>query len=168
MNTVIYSTNLFWAFLSPIGSILYTGLFGVAALTAVIVQKKQGKGARIAMGVCSIILFIFSFANAVRTFASISSGPETVVVRMHDKTIGRSTSNNGDTSTDYILAATAGLVSYDFIVDPKAYDRAQINSCYQVTFYNYKSLTHSIPDTDMYHNIEVVTRVEAADPAACP
>ena len=168
METVIYSTSLLWAFLSPLGTALFTGVLGVFALIAAILQKKQGKGARIAMVVCSLVLFVFSFATAAGVFASISSGTETVAVRVNDKTVGTSTSNNGGTSTKHILAATAGLVSYDMLVSLKTYDLAQVNTCYQVTFYKYKSLTDSTPDTDMYHRIEAITRIETADPAACP
>lgn len=168
METVIYSASLLSAFLSPIGTTLFTGVLGVFALIAAILQKKQGKGARIAMVVCSLVLFVFSFATAAGVFASISSGTETVAVRVNDKTVGTSTSNNGGTSTKHILAATAGLVSYDMLVSLKTYDLAQVNTCYQVTFYKYKSLTDSTPDTDMYHRIEAITRIETADPAACP
>ncbi len=168
MESVIYSTSWLWAFLSPLGTTLFTGLLGIFALIAAILQKKQGKGARIAMAVGSLVLFLFSFATAAGVFASISSGTETVDVRVNDKTIGTSTSDNGGTSTKYILAANAGLVSYDMIVNSRTYDLAQVDTCYQVTFYKYKSLTDSTPDTDMYHRIEVITRIETADPAACP
>ena len=168
MEPVIYSTSWLWTFLSPLGTALFTGVLGVFALIAAILQKKQGKGARIAMVVCSLVLFVFSFATAAGVFASISSGTETVAVRVNDKTVGTSTSNNGGTSTKHILAATAGLVSYDMLVSLKTYDLAQVNTCYQVTFYKYKSLTDSTPDTDMYHRIEAITRIETADPTACP
>jgi hypothetical protein len=168
MEPVIYSRSLLWAFLSPFGSILFTGLLGAAALAAAIFQKKQGRGARIAMGVGSLVLFIFSFATAAGVVTTISAGAETVAVRLNDKTIGTSTSDNGDTSTDYILTATAGLVSYNMVVNSQAYELVQVNTCYQVTFYKYKSLMDSTPDTDMSRHIEVITRIEAADPVACP
>jgi hypothetical protein len=167
MDTVIYSTSMLQAFISPFGSILITGLLGIASLAAAIFQKKQGKGARIAMGVGSFVLFIFSFATAYATFNTIASGPETVAVRVNEKSIGTSTSDNGGTNTDYILSATAGLVNYDIIVNSHVYDLAQVNNCYQVTFYKYKSLTDSTPDTDMYHRIEAITHIEVADPTAC-
>jgi len=120
------------------------------------------------MAICGLVLFIFSFSTAALAFTSISSGTQTVAVRVNDKNIGTSTSDNGGSSADYILSATTGLVSYDLIVTPKTYELAQINSCYQVTYYKYKSLIDSTPDTDMYHRIQTISRIETADPSACP
>ncbi len=168
MDTVIYSASLFRAFLSPFGSILFTGLFAVAAFTAAVLQKKQGKGARIAMAVCGLVLLVFSFVTASLVFTSISSGTQTVAMRVNDKNIGTSTNDNGGSNTDYILSAAAGLVSYDILVNSKTYDLAQVNSCYQITYYKYKSLLHSTPNAEMYQRIEMISRIEVADPAACP
>jgi hypothetical protein len=168
MEPVIYSASLLWAFISPLGSILFTGLFGLVALVVAIVQKKQGKGVRIAMGVASLLLFAFSIASAAGVFTAISSGAETAILRVNDKTIGTSTSDNGGTSRDYILKATAGLVSYNIRVNPQAYELVQVNTCYQVTFYKYKSLTNSMPETEMSRRVEIITRIETVDSAACP
>ena len=103
--------------------------------------------------------------NNVDTCARVCHSPTGYGLKT---TIGTSTSDNGGTSTKHILSANAGLVSYDMIVNSRTYDLVQVDTCYQVTFYKFKSLTDSTPDTDMYHRIEAITRIETADPAACP
>lgn len=168
MEPVIYSASLVWVFISPLGTILLTSVLGFLGLAAAFLQRKQGKGARIAMAVCGIFLLIFSCVTAVFSLASFSSGAETVKVRLNDKVIGTAGCGDGNTCTDYILEASASQVSYDFVVNARTYDLAQINTCYQVTFYKYKSLIDATPDTEMYHHVETIERIEAVDPAACP
>jgi hypothetical protein len=167
MGTVIYSANLLWAFLSPLGSILFTSGIGIFGLVAAFRQRKQGRGVQITLAICGVFLLAFSFVTASLTIASILSGTETVTMRVNDKSIGIANCGNGSTCANYIVEATAGPISYDIRVKPQAYHVVQVNTCYQVTFYKYKPLLSAIPDTDLYHRIEVVTRIETADPANC-
>ena len=168
MGTVVYSINLIWAFLGPLSSVLYTSAIGMFGLIAAFRQAKQGRRVQIILGLCGIFLLGFAFITAAFTFASIAAGPKTVSMRVNDKSIGRRNCGNGGTCADYILAATAGPVSYDLLVNSQAYDVVRVNTCYQVTYYQYKSLLDSTPDTDLYHRIKVVSRIETADAAACP
>lgn len=167
MGTVIYSTSFLLVFMRPIVSILFMGVLGITALAAAVFQKKQSKGARIVMAVCSLVLLTFGCATTAFSLASFSSGAETVNVRLNNKIIGTSGCDDGNTCTVYILETNTGQVNYDFVVNPKVYDLAQVNTCYQVAFYNYKSLLDATADTDTYHRIETITRIEVADPAAC-
>jgi len=169
MGTVIYSASVLQAYLGLIGTILFMAAIGVAGLAAAFFQKKQGKGARIAMAVCGVFLLIASCATSAFTYFSISSGAETVAAHLNDKQIATSNcGDNGNTCTDYILETTSGNVSYDFVVNSRAYDLAQVGTCYQVTFYKSKSPLNVAADTESYHRIETITRIEVADPGACP
>ena len=167
MGTVVYSANLLWAFLSPLGAILFTSGIGVFGLIAAFRQRKQGKAVQITLGVCGVFLLAFSFVTASRTVASILSGTQTVAMRINDKSIATANCGNGGTCTHYIVAATAGRVSYDLIIDSQAYHLVHANTCYQVTFYGYKPFLSNIPDTNLYHRIQVVTRIATLDPAIC-
>jgi hypothetical protein len=167
MGTVIYSANLLWAFLSPLGSILFTSAIGVFALIAAFRQRKQGRGVQIILGICGVFLLAFSLITVNQMVSSFLSGTETITMHVDDKSIGRGNCGNGSTCTHYDLAATAGQVSYDLRVNPQAYNAVHSNTCYRMTFYKYKPFMSAIPDTDLYHRIEVITRIEIADPAAC-
>jgi hypothetical protein len=75
--------------------------------------------------------------------------------------------DSGSTCTDYILETTVGPASYDFVVNLNTYDLAQVGACYQVTFYQSKSTTDPVADTNTYHRIATITRIETADSTAC-
>jgi hypothetical protein len=167
MGTVVYSANLVWAFLGPLSSVLYTSAIGIFGLIAAFRQAKQGRRVQIILGLCGIFLLGFAFITAGFTFVSFAAGPKIVSLRVNDKSIGRRNCGNGSTCADYILAATAGPASYDLIVNSQAYDAVRVNTCYQVTYYQYKSLLDATPDTALYHRINVVSRIETADLAAC-
>jgi hypothetical protein len=74
MGTVIYSTSPLWAFSNLLLTVLFTGFLGAAGLVASIFQRKQGKGARIAMAASGAVLIIFSAITAVIFLFSITSG----------------------------------------------------------------------------------------------
>lgn len=168
MGTVIYSASPLTAFSSLLITVLFVSGLGLAGLTAAFLQRNQGKGARITMAIAGMVLLVFGCATAVVSFVSISSGAESVSVRLNDKTVATSNcGDNGGTCTDYILETSAGQVFYDFVVNPRTYDLARVDACYQVTFYKAKSLIDPVADTESYHRIEAVTRIETADPAAC-
>jgi hypothetical protein len=169
MGTVIYSASPLQAFAGLLGTILFMAGIGAAGLVAAIFQRKQGRGARIAMAVAGVFLLAISCITASFTYVSNVSGAQTIAVHLNDKHIRQeSCGNNGETCTRYILETNAGGVSYDFVVNAQAYDLAQINTCYQASFYKSKSPLNVTADLDTYHRIEAITRIEVADPAACP
>jgi hypothetical protein len=169
MGTVIYSVSPLQAFLGLFGTILFMAVLGAVGLGAALLQPKRGKGARIAMGAAGVFLLIAGCITALYTYSSISSGAETAAVRLNDKIIAQeSCGDNGETCPRYILETNAGDVYYDFVVNSQAYDLAQVNTCYQVTFYKSKSPLNVAADTNTYQRIEKITRVEVADTAACP
>ena len=169
MGTVIYSASPLQAFLGLIGTILFMVVLGVVGLGVAIFQPKRGKGARIGMGIAGAFLLIAGCVTGVLTYISIASGAETVAAHLNAKTIAQENcGDNGETCSRYILETSAGEVSYDFVVNAQAYDLAQVDTCYQVTFYKSKSPLSVSADTNTYHRIETITRVAIADPTACP
>ena len=168
MGTVIYSASPLQAFAGLLGTVLFMAGIGIVGLIAAVFRKNQGKGARIAMGVAGVFLLIVSCVTAAFTYVSNASGTQTVAARLNDKHIRQENcGDNGETCTRYILETSTGQVYYDFVVNAKAYELAQVHTCYQATFYKSKSPLNVTADLDTYHRIEAITRIETADPAAC-
>jgi len=169
MDTVIYSASPLEAFGGLLGTILFMVVLGLIGLGAAIFQPKRGKGARIGLGIAGVFLLIAGCVTAVLTYRSISSGAETVAAHLNNKTIAHENcGDNGETCARYILETNTGGVSYDFVVNAQAYELAQVNTCYQVTFYKSKSPLSVAADVETYHRIEAITRIAVADGTACP
>jgi len=169
MGTVIYSASPLQAFQGLFITILVMLVLGVVGLAATIFQPKRGKGTRIAMGAAGGVLLMAGFVAAVFTFRTISSGAEAVAARLNDKTIAQENcGDNGETCDRYILETSAGDVAYDFVVNAQAYDLAQVNTCYQVTFYKSKSPLNAAADANAYQRIETITNIVVTDTSACP
>jgi hypothetical protein len=170
MGTVIYSASPLQAMFSTLGTVAFLIGLGFVAIVAAIFRKGQSRGARVALGLVGVFLVFVGFVTGVISYISLSSGAMTVAARLNDKTVTQEScgQDGEDTCTRYILETNAGEVYYDFLVNSKAYDLAQVNTCYQVTFYTSKSPLNVVADTDTYHRVEAITRIEVADPAACP
>lgn len=168
MGTVIYSASPLQAFGGSLETILFILGMGVVGIGIAIFRRNQARGTRILTGALGVFLLIVGLVYAAITLASAASGAKTVAVRLNNKTIAQDNcGDNGETCTRYVLETSAGTVFYDFNVASDAYDRAQVNNCYQVTYYTSKSPFNVVADTSTYHQIDAVTRIEAADSAAC-
>jgi hypothetical protein len=170
MGTVIYSASPLQAMLSTLGTVAFLIGLGVVGVAVAIFRKGQSKGTRIGLSIVGVFLVLAGLVTGVISFISISTGAQTVAARVNDKTIAQEScgQDSNDTCTRYILETNSGDVSYDFVVNSNTYDQAQVNTCYQVTFYKSKSPFNVVADTDSYHRVEAITRIEVADPAACP
>jgi hypothetical protein len=169
MGTVIYSASPLQAFLSLLGTVLFMVVLGLVGLGAAIFQPKRGKGARIGLGITGAFLLIVGCVTAAFTYRSISSGAETVAARLNDKIIAQENcGDNGRTCARYILETNVGDVYYDFVINAQVYELAQVNTCYEVTFYKSKSPLSVAADTGTYHRIEAITRIAVTDATACP
>ena len=170
MGTVIYSASpletMFSFFMTPA---LLVGLAVVGMLTAVL-RKNQSTAIRIGLGLVSVFLMLVGFGTGLIAYRSLSSGAVTVAARVNDKHIRQvSCGQDGDsTCTRYILETTSGDTNYDFFVTSQAYDPVQPGTCYQVSFYRSKSPLNATADTAAYQSIGAISRIEVADPAACP
>ena len=168
MGTVIYSASPLQAFWSSLTTILFILGIGVVGLGIALFRRNQGRGVRILTGALGVFLVVVGLVYAGLMWVSISSGAQTVAVRLNNKTIAQDNcGDNGGTCTRYVLETDAGNVFYDFNVSSEAYDKAQVDNCYQVTYYASRSPFNVAADTDSYHQIDAVTRIETADTAAC-
>lgn len=166
MGNVIYSAGPLQAFLGSLGTVgLLLGL-GVVGIGAAILRRNQGTGSRIALGGAGVVLLLASVGVAVVALASASTGTRTVSVILDDKRVVQDNCGDyGQTCERYVLEATTSAVAYDFNVPRAAYDQAQVDACYQFTYYPNRGLFSS--ETAQYQQINNVARIETADPSSC-
>ncbi len=166
MSTVIYSASPFQAVLGILETIAFVFVIGLVGIGIALFRQKQSRSARIIVGVLGIFLVIVSFVSAGFTFASVSNGAQVVTANLNNKTIAEDNcGDNGGTCKRFVLETTENATVYDFNVPQDAYEVAQINTCYKFTYYPNSGLFAQ--DTNSYRQINYVSRIETADPAAC-
>jgi hypothetical protein len=100
------------------------------------------------------------------TLASLSSSAQSVSLQLDNKRVVEDNcGDNGQTCTRYVLEAATSAMAYEFSVPRSAYDQAQVNTCYKITYYPSRSLLPASAGT--YQQISSVTRIETADPSTC-
>ncbi len=168
MDTVVYSTSPLQAFWGLLVTMLFIFGMGVIGVGIAVFRHNDGRGVRMLTGALGVFLVIVSLVYGGLMLASVLSGVQTVVVRLNNKMVAEDNCGNGGTCIRYVLETGTGNVLYDFNVPAEAYAHAQVNNCYQVTYYTSRSPFNVVADTDSYHQIDAVTRIETADTAACP
>jgi hypothetical protein len=167
MGTVIYSASPLQALLGGIGAGLLILVLGAVAVLVAIFRRNQGRGSRIAMGVLGGLMLCGGMVVVGITLLSLLRGGQTVAVRLDNKRQAEQSCGQDTTSIciSYLLETSNSSGSFDFEVPPGAYDLAQPDTCYYVSFVPRASLFSSA--NTGYQRISSVTRIEVADPAAC-
>ncbi len=166
MGTVIYSASPMQAFLGAAGTILFMFGLGVVGIGAAIFQRQQARGARILMAAAGSFLLLAGLVYAGLTLTSAASPTQSVALNLDNKRVVEDNcGDNGETCKRYVLEATTSTAAYDFNVPQEAYDKAQVDTCYQFTYYANKGLFGS--GSASYQQISNVARIETADPSRC-
>ena len=167
MGTVIYSASPFQAILGGIGTGLLLVAIGAVGLLVALLRRNQGRGSRIVLGVAGVVLLCAGTSAIAISVVSVSAGARTVAVLLDDKQIvEQSCGDDGSsTCTSYMLETSNRSGAFDFQVPLSAYDLAQPETCYLVSYLPRRSLFGS--GTPGYQRISSVTRIEVADPARC-
>jgi len=169
MGTVIYFASPFQAFLPTFGTIAFVLLIAIAGLLSALLNRRQSRGARLGLGIAGGFLLIAGCAFAAFTLVSLQSGQKTVSAMLNEKTTAQDNcGDDGGTCTRYVLETSAGPDAYDFNVASEAYDKAVVHTCYTFTYYPKRGLfSEPSSSTGSYHQVDQVTRIEAADAASC-
>lgn len=167
MGTVIFSAGPLQTFLTSLGTILFFFVLGGISLGRALTGGQQGRGARLGLGLAGTVLLAAGVAMAFATIQTITSGDRTVAALLDDKVKARDSCGDGDTCLRFVLEMRAGGTSYDFSVPESAFERAEIGSCYQVTYYPNKGLFSEPAQAESYVATSNVTRIEQVDPGAC-
>jgi hypothetical protein len=162
MGEVIYSTTSWQTFFWPFVVILVLGILGVVGVLNGIFRRKEKTFVRIARGCAGIFLCMIGAVFAFVVFRSITSGSKVITVHLNDKQIATDNCGDADTCTRYVLETQSGTNFYDVEVNESAYNKAQIDSCYAVTYFSGNGFFGTSETKNSYRSISNVTRVETA------
>lgn len=168
MGNVIYSASSFQAFLPAFETIAFVLLIAVVGLGSSLLNRKQSRGARIGLGVAGGFLLIVGFVLAVFTVLMLMSGHKTVNVLLNNKREAvDNCGDNGQTCTRLVLETQGGSTLYDFTVPQRAFEKAAIGRCYQVSYYPNTGLFSSSDGPDSYVATSKVTQIKGLALSAC-
>jgi hypothetical protein len=158
-------------FLASFIVVLVLFLLGLMGVLNGIFRRKEKTFVRVARGCAGLFLWIIGLVFVFVLFRSITSGSEVITVHVNDKQIAHDNCGDNETCDRHILETQAGSKSYDLEVSEEAYDKAQIDSCYKVTYFSGKGffgpfVQSGQPENEnTYESISTITRIETA---ACP
>ena len=167
MDPVIYSANVIQAFLGPLGTTVFIFGIAVVGLLAALLRTRERPGIRIGLVLTGGFLLIVGCAMSFFTYRAITSGAKVVNARLKDKTVAQDNCGNGNTCARYVLEMTAGAKSLDLNIARSAFDRAQIGTCYQVTYYPANGMFSDPALANSYESVSNIARVEATKDSAC-
>ncbi|HEY2980951.1 MAG TPA: hypothetical protein VGJ22_07205, partial [Anaerolineales bacterium] len=155
------------AFLGSLTTIGFLLVLGVAGLGSALLRRNDGKLARSAMGAAGGFLLLVGVVMTLLTLRTMTAGSATVTALLNDKIIAEDSCGDNSTCSRYVLEMRSSTKSYDVQVDASAYERAQVNSCYQVNYYPGRGLMGASQAVDSYEYVSNVTRVEALPASEC-
>jgi hypothetical protein len=164
MGNLIYSVSPLQAFRESFGIVAFLFALGVLGVGMGILRRRDKVFARFVMGILGILLFVVSATLAFITIRSITGGAQTFSAQLNDKQIAND--NCGDSSTPstcarYILETRADSTLYDLDVTKETYEKAQINSCYSVTYYPSQGLFGRPAYLNGYQSVSNITQIES-------
>jgi hypothetical protein len=166
MGTVIYSAGPFQAFLGSLGLILFIFAIGLVGIGIAIFRRSQSRSLRVLTGTLGGFLVIVSFVVAAISLLSASSGTKLVTLKLDNKRIVEANcGDNGETCARYALESTTGTTAYEFDVSQDTYNKVQVNTCYNFSYYPNPGLFSS--DTSSFQQIDRIALIETTDPASC-
>ena len=168
MGEVIYAASTLKAFLASFVLVLVLFLLGLMGVLNGIFRRKEKTFVRFARGCAGVFLWLIALAFVFVLFRSITSGSEMITVHVNDKQIAHDNCGDNSTCDRYILETQSGSNSYDLEVSKEAYDRAQLDSCYEVTYFSGKGFfgplgsSNQPKNENTYQSISTITRIETA------
>ena len=139
---IIYSASALGAFSN---SLIYIGIFfflGLGGLLLNYLPKRKRKEKflkRHSLGCLSILILFFGSAVAIATYNTFTGGDKTVHVQVLKKEeVTRKC--NKSYCTHYVVETTDGEKLYLFGLEKDTWEKMQVNSCYQFTYYPLKPL----------------------------
>ena len=163
MGEVIYSVSPLRAFMGSFGTATFLFVLGIVGIGMGILRRKEKALVRLVMAGAGIFLMIAGAVLGFITFRSMTGGSQTITAQLNDKQIANS--NCGDdssnsTCTRYVLETQSGSNFYDLDVTKETYEKAQVKSCYSVTYYPSNGLFGKSQYSDSYQSISNITQIE--------
>ncbi len=167
MGTVIYSASSFQAFLPTFGTIAFMLLIAVVGLASAFLNRNQGRGARVGLGIAGGFLLIAGGVTAIFTLFTMMGGQKTVNVLLNNKREAVDNCGDNNTCTRLVLETQGGASYYDFTVPQGAFDKTEEGQCYQVTYYPSTGLFSPPSNSASYTATSNVTQIKQVDLSAC-
>lgn len=161
---IIYSASALGAFSS---SLIYIAIFfivGFGNLVLVLLTRSRRKKRKIGdyvMGFISILIIFFGVLISIATLNTYQNGDKTVRVQAVEKR--EVTVKCGEYyCTEYNLETTDGEKLYVFGLEKDTWDRVEVNSCYQFTYYPLKPLLADYlqQEQSIYETTGYITLIE--------
>ena len=166
---IIYSASALGAFSS---SLIYIAIFfilGFGNLLLLLLTRSRRKKRKIGdyvLGFISILIIFFGVLLSISTFNSYQNGDKTVRVTALEK---RETTVkcNKYYCTEYSVETTDGGKFYVFGLEKDIWEKVEVNSCYQFTYYPIKPLLADYlqqenPYPNVYETTGYITLIEKA------
>jgi hypothetical protein len=160
MGEVIYSAGPLQTFLWSFVIIAFLSILGIVGIGMAIFRRSEKTILRIAQGGAGLLLCMAGAVFAFIVARSLITGSTTIAVRLNDKQIAHDNCGDNGTCTRYILETQSGSKFYDLEVTQEAYDKAQIESCYSVTYYPSNGLFGKPENVDSYESVSNITLIE--------
>ena len=166
---IIYSASALGAFSS---SLIYIAIFfilGFGNLLLLLLTRSRRKKRKLGdyvLGFISILIIFFGVLLSISTFNSYQNGDKTVRVTALEK---RETTVkcNKYYCTEYSVETTDGGKFYVFGLEKDIWEKVEVNSCYQFTYYPIKPLLADYlqqenPYPNVYETTGYITLIEKA------
>ncbi len=168
MSTVIFATSPFQAFLWTFVGLGILVVIGLGAGIPAVFDRMAKMFSRIATIIAGLIAVAVGVVGLGFTLLSMNSNAQRVELLLNKKEIARDSCGNGDTCEHPQLSMQdASGMDYEFRIPQKAYDAAEENQCYAVTYYPNKGLKNMDGSAPTYVFSEYVTKIELLDRSAC-
>jgi len=167
---IIYSASALGAFSS---SLIYIAIFfilGFGNLLLLLLTRSRRKKRKLGdyvLGFISILIIFFGVLLSISTFNSYQNGDKTVRVTALEK---RETTVkcNKYYCTEYSVETTDGGKFYVFGLEKDIWEKVEVNSCYQFTYYPIKPLLADYlqqenPYPNVYESTGYITLIEKVD-----
>jgi hypothetical protein len=139
---------------------------GLVAIGFAVFRRTLSGRVRVLTGMLGGLLVMVGFAHAAITLLSLSSETRVVVLNLDSKRIVEdSCGDTGETCARYVLESTTGTTAYEFDVSVDVYNKAQVNACYNISYYPQKGLFAS--DASAYQQIDQIALIKTTDHASC-
>jgi len=163
---IIYSASALGAFS---GSLIYIVIFFILGFGNLLLlllprRRKKRKIGDYVVGFISILIIFFGVLLSISTFNSYQNGDKTVQVTALEK---RETTVkcNKYYCTEYNVETTDGEKFYVFGLEKDIWEKVEVNSCYQFTYYPIKPLLADYlqqenPYPNLYETTGYITLIE--------
>jgi amino acid transporter len=164
MGEVIYFVSPLQAFMGSFATVAFLFLLGVVGLAMGILRRREKPLVRFVMGGLGVFLIVAGATLGFVAIRSMTGGSQTFTAQLSNKQIANDNCGNdssNSTCTRYILETQSGSKLYDLDVTKETYEKAQVKSCYSVTYYPSHGLFGKPVYLNSYESVSNISQIES-------